>query len=366
MSCLGTYQLYWSDDGVMSPANGDKGTSARCGQHVFTSSPGTQAGPRLRRVRTVQDFVEAISGSSRSVDWAAVAALAMLCGNLVATGQWLLLVLFLLAGMVLAVLELRVAATAELVALSLLLLSSVRSGMVGFHWMATVTAIVLFAVLALTATSHAVREDPRGHALVCERSSKSVKIRNDCCMDVKMLIFDATDVVRLVPHGGLLGGVLVRRGALYEVGSESPYIVKFYAPWGRELGAFLVEGGIYSFRATAPPIVLAKSPSPTFTNRSEEPVLACRCGQCWTNSLWVPMAPLFARLRWPSKLVLPGNTISLDGPCLLRVYVPRSVDQRACAVLFEGESSEYLGPVLWSTGRGNVRKSVSSMFNVIH
>lgn len=366
MAALGEYQLFWSDSDATAKSSSNLAGSlgARDDQYVFTTRVDAPMRSRLRRVKTVYDLLEVIAGKSRSIDGYAVAGLALLIGNLIATGRWMLLLTFALGGALLAVLELRLAAAAGAAVLVELLASSVWDGLVSVEWLVTVAAVVLSALATMTIAAYNVREDPREHVLVSVRPGADVVLRNDTCMDVKLLVFDGADFVRLVPKGGLFSGVLLPRGGTHCIAGGATHVIKAYAPWGRELGTYHVWGGGYSFRATAPPLLVSPSGAPSFRNCSQEPVIICQCSpQCWTSSLWLPAAPVWARLVWPAVSVAPGQSVPISGPCQLRVYEPSrgAVAERACCALRKGEGAEYVGPMEWSTVRTGVRKSVSSM-----
>merc|ERR1712086_343012 len=144
---------------------------------------------------------------------------------------------------------------------------------------------------------------------------------NDSCMDVKLLVFDGSDVVRWIPHGGVFGGHLLPRGGLHRLGHRPPHAVKFYAPWGKEIGAFLVEGGMHSFRATMPPLLLVPSSPSSFINHTESLVRICICDQgSWSSTPFLPMAAGFARISWPMLSAPPGERVPITTPCVLRVF----------------------------------------------
>lgn len=353
---MGDFQLYWSsrDAGDTSPRH--------CEQFVFSTDQKT---PSLRKVRSVQDLCQLLSGHELpSLDAFAVGGCALLYGNLVAAGQWWRFAFLAASGALMAIWEMRLCGVAVSLLLAWFLLENlqIRASM---HWFKVVVLIVTAALAILRALTAAIREDPRGHVLLRVADGECI-IRNQCCMDVKMLIFEGSDLVRLVPHDGLLGGTLVARGASCCLGDNPPYVVKVYAPWEKELGTYLVRDGAYTLHATVPPLLLFPSDSPTLTNLCEATIRVCVCPpDCWTCSLWLPLAPLFARLRWSSQLLPPDQSLSLGGQrCVLHIFGQgplSAIRQLATCRVDAGEGVEYVGGVQWSPPPSGVRKSASSL-----
>jgi len=376
MASLSEYQLYWYDvkcgAGTLVDACPD--------QFVFATQASTAA--RLYRVRSVQDLLQLITGHEQSAERVMAGMIALLAGNLLATGQWRCLLSLAVAVGLALIIDSRIpaviAVSATLILLTWLFLSTIWRGMVSIDWVLTVT-LVLFSTLATFAgVVNVVKQDPRSYVLLQERTNSEssrkcaragpspVAIRNDCCMDVKLLVFDARDIVRWVPHGGLLAGTLLPRGGVHEVGSKPPYVVKLYAPWEKELGSFIVEDGVYSFRATVPPLQLRSSEQPAFSNCTESTVALCICEVgCLTSSLWLPLAPIFARLSWPVHTLQPNQAFPLgDRPCQIRVY--QGLWEQACCILRAQESVDYVGTVRWTEKQSAVRKSCSSLLDAVH
>jgi hypothetical protein len=273
MVSLSNYQLIWSSakqgPGALPPgmeraeacagAPGDKAATPplTCEldaaevtqQFVFTTEGGTDTPEdslsSLPRVRSVQDLLDLISVEEKSLTLLlsnlAVGVIAVLLGNLAAGGQWLHLFVLTGAGL-LAALRATWFGAAGVVTVSACMfwdtLRSVWSGMVSADWLITMFTIVLVALVLFKCFRDSGQEDPRSHVLLMEQPSSHAVIRNDCLSDVKLLVFDGTDICRLVPYGGLFGGTRVPRGASCCVGTSPPYIVKVYAPFERELGIF--------------------------------------------------------------------------------------------------------------------------------
>lgn len=372
MVSLSEYELYWYD------VNCGKLVDRCPDQFVFATQASTAA--KLHRVRSVQDLLQLISGHERSAEQVMAGMIALLAGNLLAIGQWRCLLSLGVAVVLALIVDSRIpaviAVSATLILLTWLFLSTIWRGMVSVDWVVTVTVVLFGTMATFAGVVNVVKQDPRSHVLLhettngegsqkCERPP-SVAIRNDCCMDVKLLVFDAKDIVRWVPQGGLLAGTLLPRGGIHEVGSRSPCVIKLYAPWEKELGSFLVEDGTYSFRATIPPLVLRSSEQPAFSNCTESTVALCICEVgCLTSSLWMPLAPIFARLSWPVHILLPNQKIPLwDRPCLIRVY--QGLWEQACCMLRAQESVDYVGTVRWTEKQSAVKKSYSSLLGAVH
>lgn len=371
MAALGEYGLYWAS----APRKEDSVCEGRLGQYVFATQGDEPLAAGLRRARSVTELVRALAGGGgsgeRAVVGAAVAFMALLSGNLIATGRWRSLLGFGTVGVVLAIWEMRTGLPAILVGLVGLFGDTVWEGEASLEWLVTVALTVVLALLVLTVVMNFVQEDSRGYVLLRETNdpvSRTV-LTNSCCMDVKLLVFDGADAVRLVPQGGLLGGVLVPRGASHELAGQPPYVVKVYAPWERELGAFEVTSGTYSFQATLAPLVLAPARAALFQNKCQETVAICTTAVgCWTCSLWLPFAPLFARLVWPSQLVAPDGKVELPGPCMLRVYgsgLLGPLAQRASCMVRQNESAEYFGSVRWTGTPTTVKRTSSSVLSAV-
>lgn len=181
-------------------------------------------------------------------------------------------------------------------------------------------------------------------------------------MDIKLLIFNGDDMIRLIPMGGLLGGSLVPRGASHAVGDAPPYFVKVYAPFEYELGTFLVEGGIYSFRPTVPPFLLAPSTAPMFTNSTQTAIVVCICNaDDWTRTVWFPFTWFFARLTKPARTVLPGEGFVLKGdPCVVRIFGGGGMErwhEKSYCMANANEHVEYLGSIQWTSQRVGFRNA---------
>jgi len=388
---FGEYGLFWSGSTppTLSPppsrhsrkdANGPPPRQPQPRQYVFSARSNSEEPlfSSLRRAETFPDVLEALLGrsiaSSNVGSALVIVAFALGGGNLLATGRWITFVVCLSALAVVAVFEMKGSACLVCVAMVVFFTSTVLMGDTSVQWLATEAFVSLAALTILAMVLQMVQVDPRGHVMLrepCDVATEEVVIKNDCCMDVKLLLFDGTDICRLVPKGGLLGGVLISRGSSHMLGTKPPYFVKFYAPWERELGGFQVSGGKYSLRETAPALALSTSESPCFTNGSDEHVAVCFCStECWTCSLWLPLAPLLARLvGWPVSHVAPQESIKLSTPCMLRVYstgLLGALFQRANAVVREQESAEYLGSIQWTHPPSKVRKSTSSLIKVVH
>jgi len=386
---LGEYILYWycdappiSDGDVVDDGAGFAAFPASCSasgrrrQFVFAARAEEEPlTTTLQRVRTLPDLLHALAGTSygggseHRAAAATVAVLALLGGNLVAAGRWATLLGLGATGLGLAILETRVGVMLVITVMAWLLCLRVVSGDISLEWAATEVFVVLSALMVFLGVAQCLQEDSRSYVLLLERHRSGVAVRNGCCMDVKLLVFDSSDHVRLVPQGGLLGGVFVPRGATHFLGGRPPYYVKVYAPWERELGYFEVPAGEYCFQATVPPLVLAPADEPRFTNSSEEHVAICVCGErCWTDSLWLPFAPVFARLRWPAKRVPPGGSVKLHSPSTLRVYgcgIMGSFVQHACARAYKGESAEFTGPYRWTHTGKSIHRSCSSLLHCV-
>lgn len=375
MAYVGDYELCWADaDAEPSSQAADAGTDStgledpRPDQYIFAAR--VELPMNLRRARTAQDLLLVLAGGdARAPTGFAVATLGLLFGNLAATGQWILLLAVTTVSVIVAVLEWRGAAQAVAALQACLLIRSLWQGF-DLQWLILEVATVLGALIVLALVLRAIQEDPRSHALLLHQPSAEVLVRNDCCHDVKLLVFDGDDNVRLVPRGGLLGGVLLRRGATRTIGGQPPYVVKVYAPFARELGTFRVQGGLYSLRATAPALILMESKpgQRTFRNASTQSVDVCVCqSDCWTGSLWLPCSQVFTRLLWSSQRVKPKDSLSLHpGPCFLRVYRAGPLgflqDLASCS-LWENEKVEYEGRVTWTVPRSSVHRSCSALFS---
>eukprot|EP00403_Amphidinium_massartii_P009855 CAMPEP_0178426090 /NCGR_PEP_ID=MMETSP0689_2-20121128/29057_1 /TAXON_ID=160604 /ORGANISM="Amphidinium massartii, Strain CS-259" /LENGTH=370 /DNA_ID=CAMNT_0020047769 /DNA_START=16 /DNA_END=1124 /DNA_ORIENTATION=+ len=364
MASLGKYSLYWHSSPRHAAA-----TSKSCslpgdaGQYVFTSKD--PAPLNLRRVNSVPDLFQAFSDGGWPLEKATVAALAVLGGNLLAKQEWLSLFVFAAAGTLTASRECRLGFASVLGLLVVRFFETFLRGEVSLHWLVVVVLAVFSCLILMSAILWATQEDARSYALVKESSSEEVIIENQCCMDVKLLVFDRADTVRFVPYGGLLGGVLLARDSSLRLGNSPAYIVKAYAPFETELGTFLVGRGVHALRQTAPPFQIRSCDEDgcSLSNASEEVARMCICPLgCWTESLWLPMAPFFARLRWGSKLLAPDSQVTLKPPCLLRVYRPSSwlcsFSQLGCCLVRKGESAEYFGAISWKSGHGGFRRPV--------
>lgn len=328
----------------------------------------------LQRIQSVHDLLHALSGEQHSAEKFMVSLLAVFVGHWIATGQIVLLTVFAIAGLLTAILDLRCVGALIFASMSVMLASNLWKGVLSIQWLLTVAIVMLVLILILTVIVNLVRQDPRSYVLLmlqhasatteigaCRQDTGTVAIRNDCFMDVKLLIFDANDVVRWVPQGGLLGGLLLRRGALHVVGQRPPCIVKFYAPWEKELGTFYVDSGKYSFKPTFPPVLLLPSKSPTFTNCTEAAVQICICDEAsWIGSLWMPFAPLFARLLSTATRVPPGSEVTIHGPCLVRIF--EGLMEHSCCVVKGSESVQYHGVVRWTPVNKRTVRSSSTTF----
>lgn len=379
MASLSDYHLCWADTGTATAgtSSSSAGTGLSNGQYVFSTR--VEMPFNLRRVRTVQDLVQVLAGGDNLFgERLVVAGLALLVGNLLVTGRWLWLIVSIIAALWFSILVWWKAALV-LTALQAWPILNALWGELSLEWFAMETVTVIVALMVLAGILYVTQDDPRSYALLREKSDSAVRIRNDCFMDVKFLVFNGEDTVRMVPQGGLLGGSLVRRGETHLVGEEPPYIVKAYAPFEKELGTYCVPSGSYSFRATAPPLLVLPSSNrsqqelPSFRNSSEVSVRVAICpATCWTNSLWLPFAPVFARIRWGTKAVGAGTTLVLSGrPAVLRVYpigfLGSFVELAACS-LSANEGAEYLGEIKWNCPpKGSFRKSCSSsLLNKLH
>jgi len=341
-----------------------------CGQFVFETqgdAPPLTVG--LRRARSVQDVMKVLGGGGSRGEHvllvSVVTAVSLLGGNLVATGQWLSLVGSAVLLTMFGFLESRWGVRAVLMVMTSALFHTIVTNRVTFQWVITMALVVVFAMFCVEIITSLVKEDPRGYVMIPHGvEGTSVVIENRFAMDVKLLVFDDTDALRVVPQGGLLAGTVVPRGASTCIGDQPPYIVKVYAPWERELGTFKVAAGHYKFQATVPPLLLRSEDPPCFVNSSGEPVNVCTCAvDNWTRSLWVPLAPLLARLVFPSRKVAVDESFALSGPCLLHVYDSGLLALRHCAscVVGQGEGVEYLGCVRWTGVKAKVNRSSSSL-----
>eukprot|EP00929_Paragymnodinium_shiwhaense_P007921 TRINITY_DN111846_c0_g1_i1.p1 TRINITY_DN111846_c0_g1~~TRINITY_DN111846_c0_g1_i1.p1 ORF type:complete len:486 (+),score=55.79 TRINITY_DN111846_c0_g1_i1:124-1581(+) len=254
MTSLSQYQLYWWDLGTQ---DGDEDCHSCPDQFVFTT--GEEMPFSLSRVKSLHDLQELLSRGESEAHKVAVAFVALLGGNLVAMGEWEYLLCFVAVGLTVAVLQLRRAAWAMAGLLMAFFFNTVWKGLVSLEWLLTVALVVLLAVMSVVMSDTLSKEDPRGYVLLPEQPSDTVVIRNHCYMDVKLLVFDGYDAVRLIPYGGLLGGTLLPRAGSCILGINPPYIIKVYAPWGKEVGAFRVPSlSVFGLRATAPPLLLRR------------------------------------------------------------------------------------------------------------
>jgi len=369
MTSLSDYRLWWSSACHAATSPTEQADSVAQEQYVFATQEGQSStefeAQSLRRVRSVEDMLLLLSGGDHSgAKKIVVFVLALLGGNLVANGQWQYLFTLAMGGVVLAIGAHQAIGKLLILLLGLSFLRSVcgviasicSNGFVlpeHLSWCITVALIAVLAVSVMILVQHFVEEDTRHHVLLLKQETGSVTIHNDCFMDIKLLVFDGFDVVRLVPRAGLLSGSLLKRGCSHFVGNSPPYVVKIYAPMERELGAFLVQRGTYSFRATTPSLQLtsASFEAPVFKNSSGDPVCVCMCSiDCWTRSLWLPFTSLFARLIWRGVAVAPEGIVPLLGPCVLRVFLTglKSLSQEAWCMVTAHESAEYTGRVHWS------------------
>jgi len=271
MVSLGEYGLTWC--GTTEPAS-----SSGCGkrskdpahgqgwQYIFAAKNNTEEPliSSLRRAETLPDLFEALLGHSVSGSQVgpavAVASLALLGGNLLATGRWVTFLVFLSAYVASAIYELHIVAMALTTFMGALFALTLWTGAASLKWLATEAVLVLVALVVVTVVVQLTQEDPRGHVLVpIGDEQEEVVVQNDCCQDVKVLVFDWGDFCRLVPKGGLLSGLRLERGASHSLGKRPPYCIKVYAPWERELGNFEVTRGRYSLRETDPAIVLSQT-----------------------------------------------------------------------------------------------------------
>ena len=346
----GDYQLYWSDLSFGVPLQDNPG------QYVFATR--VELPFSLRRVRTFQDLVQAIPGGEQSAMQIVVAAIALLAGNLIAMRRWLSLLGFAVTGVVAAIFYLPRTAVVSFAALvAMTIVDAVSTDIfVSPDWFITVALVVTVTIFIVGLLLYMVREDPRSHVLWRQKFDSSVVIYNHCSMDIKLLSFDSTDVVRLIPHGGVLGGALVERGAAHKLGDAPPYFVRVYAPFEYELGSFVVEGGVYSFRATVPPFKMMPSNSPRFTNVTTDCVQICICrANDWTRSLWLPFSCVWARLSGSIYVVKPDENLALNGePCVIRVFGGSgfsSWHEHSCCMVEANESIDYMGSVRWTAPR---------------
>eukprot|EP00927_Polykrikos_kofoidii_P060881 TRINITY_DN55786_c0_g1_i1.p1 TRINITY_DN55786_c0_g1~~TRINITY_DN55786_c0_g1_i1.p1 ORF type:complete len:359 (-),score=44.16 TRINITY_DN55786_c0_g1_i1:72-1148(-) len=347
MTSTGDYQLYWYD--MCVDAN-SQGTCPH--QFVFTTRSNVPA--NLFRVRTVQDMLKLLPGGESSAPTVVVVLAALLCGNLIARGDWQVLTAIIVAGLSAAVLQLKIVRDLLVLLLVVLFFQTLVRGLVCWQWFGTVSMIILIVWAAEISIGSVVHQDPRSYVLLQDEVSDSAIIRNRCCMDVKLLIFDGDDLVRMIPrNGGLFGGTLVRRDGSICAGSEPPYFVKVFSPFWKELGTFVVECGTYSFRATVPPFVVRQSDSPRFTNSTETMVTICICNEDhWTSSLWLPSAGLVARLLHKGHKVPSQQEQAVPGNCCLRVYTGfLGSSEVAHCFLRQGERAEFVGSITWSRDR---------------
>lgn len=340
------------------------------GQFVFeTQGDAPPLAVGLRRARSVTDAMKVLGGGGARGEHVVLvtitSVLSLLAGNLIATGQWISLVGAAFVLFVSSMMESRAGAVGVLVAMISALCHTIVANRVTFQWVMTIALLVVFVLLAVEVITSLVKEDPRGYVLMLDsHEDASVVIENRFAMDIKLLVFDDTDALRVIPHGGLLGGTVVPRGSSTCIGDQPPYNIKVYAPWERELGTFEVTAGRYSFQATVPPLLLRPEDPSCFVNSSGEKVNVCTCAvDSWTRSLWVPLAPLCARLVFPSRKLAAEESFALSGPCLLHVYDSGLLALRhiVSCVVREGEGVEYLGCVRWTGVKTKVNKSGSSL-----
>lgn len=370
MAFLGEYRLLWASsarEGTESSAVNTDGPT-HCEQFVFEKRGEEPLAVGLRRAKSFADVMRALGGSGSGgahIGLAVVVALlSLLGGNLIATGRWGILLGSVMMIGVSAVAESRAGLLAVVTADMCAVGHTIAEHEVSLYWFLTTVVALVFGLLLLEIILSLVIEDPRGYVMIPEGPDSGVIIENKYTTDVKLLVFDDTDAWCVVPQGGLLSGIVVPRGASTHVGDRPPYIVKVYAPWERELGMFEVPAGRHSFQATVPPLLLRPEDQPVFLNSTEERVNVCVCEvDSWTRSLWLPLAPLFARLRYASRQVEAGGSFPLAGSCILHVHGSGLLILRHCAtcVVCDGEGVEYLGCLTWTGVKSRVSRSCSSL-----
>ncbi|CAE7019834.1 unnamed protein product [Symbiodinium sp. CCMP2456] len=374
MTSFGDYHLIWYD--VRSERD-----AFQPDQFIFETVVETV--PSLSRVRSANDLFELFSGGDREAPTKVVVALmALLGGNLIARGQYT--AFFSFVGIFLTVgvfQQLKGLAQASAVLLVCYFLkTTVWDGTVSFEWLVTVLIIMVLAVFLVMVIRILSRQDPRSYVLLKEKSSQHAQIRNQCCMDVKVLSFEAHDNVRFVPRGGLLPkGSVVPRGGLIHLGHQAPYSVKIFSPFETELGTWTDVQGHYVLRETIPPCIISesRSSSPIFRNSTEAEVVLCLCKRHhWTSSLWLPLSQAIARLRWSGRLVKPQEEVELAMvPCVVRVYtglvnvfgahgLVGGILEQACCMLETGEDVDFVGGVTWSRPLDRARNSMSSLLSL--
>ncbi|CAE7592726.1 unnamed protein product [Symbiodinium natans] len=396
MTSHGDYHLIWYD--VRSERD-----LFQPDQFIFETVH-AECAPSLSRVRRANDLFELLSGGDREATTkVVVAVLALLGGNLIARGQWA--AFFSFVGIFLTVgvfQQLQALAIVAAIALVCHFVKTLWDGTVSFEWLITVMVIVVLAVFFVMVVRVLSKQDPRSYVLLKESSEHtehtehSALIRNQCCMDVKVLSFEANDNVRFVPRGGLLPkGSVVKRGCDIDLGTQPPYSVKIFAPFETELGTWTDVQGHYVLRATAPPAIITPSsaksptkspsrgkpskpsePSELFRNSTETEVVLCVCQrQHWTSSLWLPLSQGIARLRWPGRLVKPNEEVEVPAPCVVRVYTGLvnvfgvhgpigGVLEQACCMIEAGEDVDFVGGITWSRPLDRARNSVSSLLSL--
>lgn len=378
MTSLSAYQLYWYD---IADRDCRQSVNGGVDQFVFESAADVVADvASISRVKTVHDALQLASGGDAdAAAKVAVAVVALLGGNLLALGQWRWFLGFVAFGVTVAILELRAAAEGATVVLLAIFVDTLWRGLVSPEWVAIVALVLLIALVIHVSILSIVQADPRSYVLLKdlgqESLSSSVVIRNSCCMDIKILVFNHRDAVRMIPVGGLFGGQVLPRGDSTSIGDAPPYVVKVYGGFGQELGQYLTAEGTYSFRATAPPLVLSCSEKPRFANSTDAPVVVCLCGLThWTSSVHQPFAPLLARIAWRGQRVAADEEVPIPTPCVLRVYtgcvglargVRGGIWEEASCVVRAGEQVEYCGSITWRRVSSKAtRRSVSQILGI--
>ena len=383
MTSQGDFQLFWYDVRAEREL-------FQPDQFVFESV--VECAPSLSRVRSARDLFELLSGGDKEATTkVVVAVLALLGGNLIARGQWA--AFFSCVGIFLTVAVFQLQAVARTAAVLLVghFFKTLWDGLVSFEWLITVLAIVVLAVFIVMVIRITLREDPRSYVLLKERCEEEGEegvanvalIRNECCMDVKVLSFEANDNVQFVPRGGLLPrGSIVPRGGHIQLGTEPPYSVKIFAPFETELGTWTGVKGHFILRATAPPAIItpsAKTPNgsghtSTFRNSTEADVVMCICNHShWTSSLWLPLSQAIARLYWPGRQIKPSEEVEILGPCVVRVYTGfvnvfgavGGVLEQACCMIRAGEDVDFVGGITWSRPLDRARNSMQAMSSLL-
>ncbi|CAE7766594.1 unnamed protein product [Symbiodinium sp. CCMP2592] len=375
MTSFGDYHLIWYD--VRSERD-----AFQPDQFIFETV--VESAPSLSRVRSANDLFELLSGGDREATTKVVVALmALLGGNLIARGQYTAFVSFVGIFLTVGVFQqLKGLAQASAVLLVCYFLkTTIWDGTVSFEWLLTVLVIMVLAVFLVMVIRILSRQDPRSYVLLKEQSSSHhAEIRNKCCMDVKVLSFEAYDNVRFVPRGGLLPeGSVVPRGGLIQLGNSPPYSVKIFSPFETELGTWTDVQGRYVLRETIPALLLRASLGPVsiFRNSTDKSLVLCLCkANHWTSSLWLPLSQAIARLHWPGRVVKPQEEVEVPMvPCVVRVYtgfvnvfgahgLPGGILEQACCMLETGEDVDFVGGVTWSRPLDRARNSMSSLLSL--